>query len=264
MQNTDHSKQLGHMHPISLIINKAAKIFQDIGFSVVDGPELETEWYNFDALNVAKDHPSRDMQDTFWIDTSDNSKKVLRTHTSPMQVHSMEEWVKRNKNNFENGGEVAPLAIICPGKVYRNEATDATHEANFYQLECLFVDIKERVSVGSLKWAIEKMLSELFQRETKVRFRSSYFPFVEPALETDMTCFRCGGVGCSTCKNSGWIELGGSGMVHPKVLSMSGIDSTKYSGFAFGFGIDRIAMMLYGIEDVRLLYNADLRFTSQF
>jgi len=250
------------MHPISLIINRVAKIFQDIGFKVVDGPELETEWYNFDALNVPPDHPSRDMQDTFWIDSKE--RKVLRTHTSNMQVHAMEEWVKKNKDKMEKGIEVEPLAIICPGKVYRKEATDATHEANFYQLECLFVDKKERVSIPNLKWVIEKYLSELFGRPTTIRFRSSYFPFVEPALEVDMECFRCEGVGCSTCKNSGYIEILGSGMVHPKTLEMCGVNSEVYAGFAFGGGIDRIAMMLYGIEDIRYLYNGDLRFTSQF
>lgn len=257
----------GHLHPINLIINKVAKIFQDIGFSVVDGPELETEWYNFDALNVATDHPSRDMQDTFWIDTKDKSRKVLRTQTSNMQIHSMESWVKKNTKENPEGfktGNVEPLAIICPGKVFRNEATDATHEAQFYQLECLFITKKEEVSVGSLKWTIEKYLSELFQKPISIRFRSSYFPFVEPALEVDMTCFRCNGSGCSTCKQSGYIEIMGSGMVHPKVLAMSGIDPEIYSGFAFGGGIDRIAMMLYGIEDIRYLYNGDMRFTSQF
>jgi phenylalanyl-tRNA synthetase alpha chain len=259
------NKQVGHLHPISLIINKVSKIFQDIGFSVVDGPELEYEWYNFDALNVPPNHPSRDMQDTFWIETPPNpplnkegniEQKVLRTHTSNMQIRTMERWVKEKKD--------FPLAVICPGKVYRNEATDATHEANFYQLECLFVDQKEKVSIGNLKWVIENMLSELFKRKISIRFRSSYFPFVEPALEVDMTCFRCGGTGCTTCKQSGWIELGGSGMVHPNTLNMCGIDSEKFAGFAFGFGVDRIAMMLYGIEDVRYLYNGDMRFTSQF
>lgn len=246
----------GHLHPVTLITNKVVEIFEKMGFSVASGPELETEWYNFDALNVAADHPARDMQDTFWIDTKDGSRKVLRTHTSSVQIHTMEEWAKGNKER--------PISIIVPGKVFRNEATDATHEANFFQLECLYVDKKEKVSVGNLKWVIEKMLSELFKRETTVRFRSSYFPFVEPALEVDMSCFRCGGSGCSTCKQSGFIELGGSGMVHPKVLQMCGIDSKEYSGFAFGFGIERIAMMLYGIEDVRLLYSADMRLTSQF
>ncbi len=249
-------KKVGHLHPMSLIINCVTEIFQKIGFRVVDGPELETEWYNFDALNVSKDHPARDMQDTFWIETKDGSRKVLRTQTSNMQIRSMEEWVKTDMSE--------PLAIIAPGKVYRNEATDATHEANFYQLEGLFVDKKEHVSVGNLKWVIEKMLTDLFNRPISIRFRSSYFPFVEPALEVDMSCFRCDGAGCSTCKQSGYIELGGSGMVHPNTLNMCGIDSLKYSGFAFGFGIDRIIMMLYGVEDIRLLYNGDMRFTSQF
>jgi phenylalanyl-tRNA synthetase alpha chain len=246
----------GHLHPTSLIINRAVEIFENLGFSVASGPELETEWYNFDALNVPKDHPARDMQDTFWVETNDGSRKLLRTQTSSVQIHTMEKWAKTDKEN--------PIAIVVPGKVFRNEATDATHEANFYQLECLYVDKKENVSVGNLKWIIEKMLSEIFKRETVVRFRSSYFPFVEPALEVDMSCFRCGGSGCSTCKHSGFIELGGSGMVHPNVLAMCGIDSKEYSGFAFGFGIERIAMMLYGIEDIRLLYSADLRLTSQF
>lgn len=246
----------GHLHPVSLIINRAVEIFENLGFSVASGPELETEWYNFDALNVAPYHPARDMQDTFWIDTEDGTRKVLRTQTSAVQVRTIEEWAKGDKQK--------PIAIIAPGKVFRNEATDATHEANFYQLECLYVDKKEKVSVGNLKWTIEHMLSEFFKRDTTVRLRSSYFPFVEPALEVDMSCFRCGGSGCSTCKQSGFIELGGSGMVHPKVLEMSGVDSKQYSGFAFGFGIERIVMMLYGIEDIRLLYSADLRLTSQF
>lgn len=279
------NNNLGHLHPINLIINKATQIFQKIGFRVVSGPEMETEWYNFDALNVPKNHPARDMQDTFWLDTKDGSRKVLRTHTSNMQVHSMEEWVKENKDKFEKGEQVEPLAIICPGKVYRNEATDARHEANFYQLECLFVDEKEKVSVANLKWTIEKYLSELFLRPTTVRLRSSYFPFVEPALEVDMTCFLCGSTGkvskgnkalpdgeglggdlknCSVCSGTGYIEIMGSGMVHPNTLSMCGIDPKKYAGFAFGGGIDRVAMLLYGIEDIRHLYNGDMRFTSQF
>jgi phenylalanyl-tRNA synthetase alpha chain len=264
----------GHIHPINLIINKATQIFQDMGFRVVSGPEMETEWYNFDALNVPKDHPARDMQDTFWIDTKDGSRKVLRTHTSNMQIHSMEEWVKENKNKFEKGESVEPLAIICPGKVYRNEATDARHEANFYQLECLYVDEKEKVSVANLKWTIEKYLSGLFQKNISVRLRSSYFPFVEPALEVDMSCFLCGQSGkiikdgeeknCSVCSGTGYIEIMGSGMVHPNTLSMCGVDPDKYAGFAFGGGIDRVAMLLYNIEDIRHLYNGDIRFTSQF
>lgn len=258
-------EQTGHLHPISLIINKVTKIFEDkMGFVVADGPELETDWYNFDSLNLPPNHPAREMQDTFWIDKKDaNSKNlIMRTHTSPVQTRTMEKWAKENQNNFGSGGIVKPIAIITPGRVYRNEATDATHEANFIQLECLF--LSENASVGNLKYVIETFLSELFERKISTRFRSSFFPFVEPALEVDMTCFKCGGSGCSTCKNSGWIELGGSGMVHPNVLKNCGIDSEKYKGFAFGFGIDRIAMMLWGIEDVRYFYNGDMRITSQF
>jgi phenylalanyl-tRNA synthetase alpha chain len=255
----------GHLHPISLITNKVVKIFEDkMGFVVADGPELETDWYNFDSLNLPPNHPAREMQDTFWIDKQDDKGKnlIMRTHTSPVQTRTMEKWAKENSDNFKSGKEVRPIAVIIPGRVYRNEATDATHEANFIQLECLYV--AENASVGNLKYVIETFLSELFERKISTRFRSSFFPFVEPALEVDMTCFKCGGTGCSTCKKSGWIELGGSGMVHPNVLKNCGIDSEKYKGFAFGFGIDRIAMMLWGIEDVRYFYNGDMRITSQF
>ncbi len=263
-----NSEQKGHIHPLHLIINKAVQIFQGMGFRVVSGPEMETEWYNFDALNVPKDHPARDMQDTFWLDTKE--RMVLRTHTSNMQIHSMEEWVA--------AGQAGPLAIICPGKVYRNEATDARHEANFYQLECLYVDEKEKVSVANLKWTIEKYLSGIFQKPIDVRLRSSYFPFVEPALEVDMSCFLCDKSGeildkekndgtkktCTVCGGSGYMEVMGSGMVHPNTLNMCGIDSKKYAGFAFGGGIDRIVMPYFHVEDIRHLYNGDMRFTSQF
>lgn len=266
----------GHLHPISLITNKVVKIFQDkMGFVVADGPELETDWFNFDSLNLPPNHPAREMQDTFWIDARDDKGKnlIMRTHTSPVQTRTMTKWATDNADKFQSGESVKPIAIITPGRVYRNEATDATHEANFIQLECLYV--AEDASVGNLKYVIETFLSELFERKINIRLRSSFFPFVEPALEVDMTCFRCGGsghrhdvaegeVGCSTCKKSGWIELGGSGMVHPNVLKNCGIDSDKYKGFAFGFGIDRIAMMLWGIEDVRYFYNGDMRITSQF
>jgi phenylalanyl-tRNA synthetase alpha chain len=247
----------GHLHPISLIINRVTKIFEEkMGFVVADGPELETDWYNFDSLNLPPNHPAREMQDTFWIDKKDATGKnlIMRTQTSTVQSRTMEKWAKSNKEK--------PIAIISPGRVYRNEATDATHEANFFQLECLYVG--EDASVGNLKYVIETFLSELFERKISTRFRSSFFPFVEPALEVDMTCFRCGGSGCSTCKKSGWIELGGSGMVHPNVLRNCGIDTEKYKGFAFGFGIDRVAMMLWGVEDVRYFYNGDMRITSQF
>jgi phenylalanyl-tRNA synthetase alpha chain len=254
----------GGIHPINLIINRLVEIFDKIGFRVASGPELETDWYNFDALNLPPDHPAREMQDTFWLDKKDDRGKntIMRTHTSPVQIRSMENWVKRNEAKLKFGEKVEPLAVICPGRVYRNEATDATHEANFFQLELLYVD--ENASIGNLKFTIEYFLSELFERKISTRFRSSFFPFVEPALECDMTCFKCGGAGCNICKSSGWIELGGSGVVHPNVLKNCGIDSEKYKGIAFGFGIDRIAMMLYGIEDIRYLYNGDMRLTKQF
>jgi phenylalanyl-tRNA synthetase alpha chain len=266
MQNT---KQ-GGVNPINLIINRVAEIFQDkIGFVVADGPELETDWNVFEALNFPPNHPAREMQDTFWIDKRHfNDKKgkeenfLLRTHTSSVQIRSIEKWVKDNKEKLDKQEFVKPIAIICPGRVYRNEATDATHEANFFQLECLYVS--ENASVGNLKYIIETFLSELFERKILIRMRTSFFPFVEPTMEIDMTCFKCGGSGCSICKKSGWIELGGSGMVHPNVLKNCGIDSEKYKGFAFGFGIDRIAMMLWGIEDIRYFYNGDMRLTSQF
>lgn len=266
------------MHPVKLIINKAVQKFQELGFRVVSGPELETEWYNFDALNVPKDHPARDMQDTFWIDTKDGSRKVMRTHTSNMQIHAMEEWSAKNKKenpeNFQAGKNVEPLAIICPGKVYRNEATDARHEANFYQLECLYVDEKEKVSVANLKWTIEEYYSHIFGKKIPVRLRSSYFPFVEPALEVDMGCFLCDQSGkiikdgveknCSVCSGTGFVEMMGSGMVHPNTLFMCGIDPKKYAGFAFGGGIERLAMLRYNIEDIRHFYSGDIRFTNQF
>ena len=258
-------KQIGGIHPINLIINRVVEIFENkMGFVVADGPELETDWYNFDALNLPPDHPAREMQDTFWLDKKDEKgiKQIMRTQTSNVQIRTMEKWVKENKEKLDKNEKVNPIAIIAPGRVYRNEATDATHEANFFQIELLYVD--ENASVGNLKYVIETFLSELFERKINTRFRSSFFPFVEPALEVDMTCFKCGGDGCNICKKSGWIELGGSGVVHPNVLINCGIEASKYKGIAFGFGIDRIAMMLYGIEDIRYLYNGDMRLTAQF
>jgi phenylalanyl-tRNA synthetase alpha chain len=263
MQNIK-TKQ-GGVHPINLIINRVVDIFENkMGFVVADGPELETDWYNFDALNLPPDHPAREMQDTFWIDKKDAIGKnlIMRTHTSPVQTRNMEKWAKENKDKFAKNEKVNPIAIICPGRVYRNEATDATHEANFFQIELLYID--EVASIGHLRYVVETFLSELFERKISTRMRNSFFPFVEPAIEFDMTCFKCGGSGCNICKKSGWIELGGSGVVHPKVLENCGINSEKYKGVAFGFGIDRIAMMLYGIEDIRYLYNGDMRLTSQF
>jgi phenylalanyl-tRNA synthetase alpha chain len=238
----------GHLHPLSHIILKITKIFTEMGFEVADGPEVETEYYNFDALNIPEHHPARDMWDTFWLKPL-NARKLLRTHTSPVQIRYMES----NKPS---------IMIVAPGKCFRHEATDATHEAQFYQIEALVVD--ENISVANLKGTLEIMFEKIFEKKTNVRLRPSYFPFVEPGFETDMTCFKCGGKGCSMCKGTGWIELGGSGMVHPKVLENVGIDSKKYSGFAFGFGIDRIAMLKYGIDDIRSLYQGDLRVVNQF
>lgn len=251
----------GHAHPITLAITRISEIFSSIGFDTVDGPELEDEWHNFDALNVPKNHPARDMQDTFWIKNMITNNKfgepagsVLRTHTSNMQIRAMEKAVKEGKE--------FPLAICCPGKVFRNEATDATHEAQFHQVEMLYVG--KDASLSMMIGIIEKFFSEFFGGNLVVRLRSSYFPFVEPGNEVDMQCFKCVGKGCNICKQTGWIEIGGAGMVHPKVLEASGINPREYRGFAFGCGIDRMVMLKYGIDDVRLLYNGDLRVVNQF
>ncbi len=255
-----------HVHPIILSINKISKIFSDLGFDTVTGPEAEDEWHNFDALNVAKNHPSRDMQDTFWIKDIKLKNKfgeedgmVLRTHTSNMQIRTMEKY----KEEFKKSPDFK-LAICCPGKVFRNEATDATHEAQFYQVEMLYV--AKDASLAMMIGVTQKFLSSFFgsDHELKIRLRSSYFPFVEPGNEVDMQCFKCSGEGCNVCKGSGWIEIGGAGMVHPKVLENCEIDSKEYKGFAFGCGIDRLAMLKYGIDDIRLLYNGDLRVINQF
>lgn len=248
------SNNKGHLHPLTHIMQKTNDIFRGMGFSVADGPEIETEHYNFDALNIPAHHPARDMWDTFWL-KPEESRKLLRTHTSPVQVRYAET-------------HTPPIRIIVPGKVFRHEATDATHEAQFYQLEGLMIG--ENVSLANLKWVLEEYFGKLFETETKIRFRPSYFPFVEPGVEIDMTCFRCGGSGkisdkeCTTCKTTGWIEIMGAGMVHPKVLSSMGIDPRKYTGFAFGGGIDRLAMLKFGIPDVRMLYDGDLRLINQF
>ena len=237
----------GHLHPLSLVIIDIGRIFTEMGFEIAEGPEMETEYYNFDALNIPKDHPARDMWDTFWL--AGDLNKLLRTHTSPVQVRYMEK-------------HKPPIKIIAPGKCYRHEATDATHEAEFYQVEGLVID--KNINLAHLKGVLESFLSKLFDEKTAVRFRPSYFPFVEPGAEVDMVCFKCQGKGCSTCKGTGWIEIAGAGMVHPKVLTDVGIDSKEYSGFAFGFGIDRLAMIKYGIPDMRLVQSGDLRLTNQF
>lgn len=239
---------VGHMHPLSIIIRDISVIFREMGFAVAEGPEIESEHYNFDALNIPKWHPARDMWDTFWLKPK-NDGKLLRTHTSPVQIR----YMKENK---------PPIRIIAPGKVYRHEATDATHEAQFYQLEGLLIE--ENASLALMKGVLETFFSKFFGTKVNIRLRPSYFPFVEPGVEADMTCVKCEGKGCSVCKSTGWIEIMGAGMVHPKVLEWGGINPRKYRGFAFGMGIDRLAMMKYGIDDVRLLYQGDLRLTNQF
>ncbi|MFA5997533.1 MAG: phenylalanine--tRNA ligase subunit alpha [Candidatus Paceibacterota bacterium] len=270
----------GHLHPITILTDKITQIFTEMGFDVADGPELENEWNNFDALNVPRNHPSRDMQDTFWLkpeslvrptaegglgikrESVDRLGRpmghVLRTQTSPIQIREMEKWALLT----ELEKKANPLAIVAPGKVFRNEATDATHEAQFHQVEGLLVG--EGVSLANLKAVLETFFSKLFEKDTTIRMRSSFFPFVEPGVEFDMQCFKCGGAGCNVCKQTGWIEIGGAGMVHPNVLNNCGINNRNYQGFAFGCGMDRLAMLKWGIDDVRLLYNGDLRVVSQF
>lgn len=238
----------GHIHPLSQMLEEITAIFFDMGFTVAEGPEVESEHYNFDTLNIPEHHPARDMWDTFWLKPQ-NAGKLLRTHTSPVQVRFME-------------ANTPPLAIIAPGKVYRHEATDATHEAQFYQLEGLMIG--EDISLAHMKGVLEHFFEKFFGSKVVLRLRPSYFPFVEPGVEVDMSCFKCTGKGCSVCKQTGWIEIMGAGMVHPKVLEAAGVDSSKFQGFAFGAGIDRFAMLKYGIDDVRLLYSGDLRFVTQF
>ena len=235
----------GTMHPISRVILEVTQIFERMGFGIVQGPEVETDYYNFQALNIPEDHPARDMQDTFWVEPG---QILLRTQTSPMQIRTM----KQNR---------PPVRVVVPGKVYRNEAIDATHEAMFHQIEGLLVD--EYCTMADLKGCLERFAHEMFGRDRRLRFRSSYFPFTEPSAEVDISCGLCGGKGCRSCKYSGWLEILGSGMVHPKVLREVGYDPTKYRGFAFGMGVERIAMLKYDIGEIRLFSGNDLRFLRQ-
>lgn len=244
--NDAHSHK-GHLHPLTQITRHIAAILIDMGFSIESGPEIETEYYNFDALNVPKDHPARDMQDTFWI--KGVKETVLRTHTSPVQVHHME-------NN------TPPFKIAVPGKVYRYEATDATHETQFFQIEGLAIG--KDITLAHLKGTLETLLKKLYGDDMVVHFRPGYFPFVEPGVEIDVRCFKCSGNGCPACKQSGWLEVLGAGMVHPNVLSNAGIDPRVWQGYAFGVGVDRLAMLKLGIDDIRLLYSGDLRVVNQF
>jgi phenylalanyl-tRNA synthetase alpha chain len=235
----------GSLHPVTIIQNEIEDLFSSLGFAVLDGPEVETEYHNFDALNIPPEHPARDMQDTFWL----SNGHLLRTHTSPVQVRGMEKLGP-------------PLRMIAPGRVFRNEEVDASHEHTFYQLEGMMVD--RNVSVAHLIYFMKTLLSAIFHRDAVVRLRPGYFPFVEPGFELDIRCLICGGPGCPVCKQSGWVELLPCGLVHPNVLRMSGIDPDQWGGFAFGLGLTRLAMMRYGIDDIRLFASGDLRFLRQF
>jgi phenylalanyl-tRNA synthetase alpha chain len=235
----------GSVHPLTKIQHEIEEVFTSMGFAVLSGPEVESEYNNFDALNIPPDHPARDMQDTFWLEGG----HLLRTHTSPVQVRGMRKLGP-------------PLRMIAPGRVFRNEEVDASHEHTFYQLEGMMVD--REVSVANLIYFMKTLLSAVFKREVTVRLRPGYFPFVEPGFELDIHCLICGGPGCPVCKQSGWVELLPCGLVHPNVLRMGGIDPEQWNGFAFGLGLTRLVMMRYAIDDIRLLQGGDLRFVSQF
>jgi phenylalanyl-tRNA synthetase alpha chain len=255
------AEPIGHLHPIARIEHEIVDIFTRLGFGIADGPEVATEFYNFDALNFPKDHPARDMQDTFWVkpvngrQSADNEegkgRYVLRTHTSSVQVQYMET-------------HTPPLRIVIPGKVFRNEATDASHEFAFHHFECLMVDEAGKVTVAHFKYIAETFFREFFGREVEVRLRPSFFPFTEPSFEFDISCILCDGEGCPVCKKTGWLEIGGAGMVHQNVFTAAGYEEGKYQGFAWGFGLTRLAMMKYRIPDIRLFMGGDVRFIRQF
>ncbi|MBQ9368805.1 MAG: phenylalanine--tRNA ligase subunit alpha [Victivallales bacterium] len=245
---------IGHKHPISLVMDRAVAIFRSMGFIVADGPDLENVWNNFDALNAPQDHPSRTPEDTFYFDLDkrhwlDPETMILRTQTSPVQIRSMK-------------AQQPPVRIVCPGRCYRRDTPDATHGMSFHQIEGLYVD--ENVSLADLKGTLAVFSREMFGPNTKIRFRPHFFPFTEPSVECDASCIVCGGTGCRVCKGSGWIEIAGAGMVNPAVFKNVGYDTEKVSGFAFGLGIERIAMIRYSINDLRLLYDNDVRFLHQF
>lgn len=235
----------GGIHPLNTVLKDMINIFQSMGFDVVDGPEIETEYYNFEALNVPADHPARDMQDTFYV----GDGLILRSQTSATQIRTMEN-------------RKPPIRMICPGRVYRADDVDATHSPVFHQIEGLVVD--KGITMCDLKGTLEQFAREIYGSDTKVKFRPSFFPFTEPSVEVDVSCSECGGKGCRVCKGSGWIEILGAGMVHPRVLERCGIDPEEYSGFAFGIGLDRLTTTRYKISDIRLLFENDIRFLSQF
>ena len=236
---------IGHLHPNTVALEEVEKIFIGMGYEVVEGPEIEYDEYNFTKLNIPPNHPAKDEQDTFYI----NKDIVLRTQTSPVQARVMEK------------GKL-PIRMISPGRVFRSDEVDATHSPSFHQIEGLVID--ENITFADLKGTLAEFARKLFGEDTKVKFRPHHFPFTEPSAEMDVTCFKCGGTGCRFCKGSGWIEILGCGMVHPNVFDMCGIDKTKYTGFAFGVGLERIALLKYEIDDMRLLYENDIRFLKQF
>ena len=237
--------KIGHRHPLAKVEAELSDIFLSMGYTIVEGPEVEYDYYNFQALNIPPNHPARDTQDTFYI----TEKMLLRTQTSPVQIRVMEQ-------------QKPPIRIIAPGRVYRSDAVDATHSPLFHQIEGLVVD--EDITMGGLKGTLEAFAKRLYGDDTRIRLRPHHFPFTEPSCEIDVSCFRCGGKGCPMCKGEGWIEILGGGMVHPKVLQNGGIDPEKYSGFAFGVGLERLVMFRFNIDDMRLLYENDMRFLSQF
>ena len=247
MTRPGSSEQVGSRHPISIVKNEIVGIFSRLGYTVADGPEIEDDWHVFSALNFPPEHPARDMQDTFFIES--NPDVVLRTHTSSIQVRTMER-------------QKPPIRVICPGRVFRNEAISYRAHCIFHQVEGLYID--EGVSFADMKQSILYFAKELFGETATIRMRPSYFPFTEPSAEVDVSCNLCGGKGCNVCKGTGWLEIMGCGMVDPNVLEASGIDSKKYSGFAFGMGVERIAMLKYGVKDLRLYFENDVRFLHQF
>ena len=243
----------GHLHPITIIQREVEDLFTSLGFSIIDGPELESDYYNFSALNIPPLHPARDMQDTFYVSSPDDKKQeldlVMRTHTSPVQIRAMKKYG-------------APLKVVIPGRCFRNEATDARHEHTFYQFEGMMIG--ENINFSNLKSLLEIVGKKLFGEDTKLRMRPKYYPFVEPGNNGEYTCFLCGGKGCRVCKNTGWLEIVGAGLIHPDVLKAGGVDPEKYSGLAFGFGLTRLAMLKYAVNDARLFNSGDLRFLEQF
>lgn len=238
---------VGNQHPLTLMTNEICDLFKSMGYEVVEGPEVEFDLYNFERANIPENHPAREMQDTFFVDV----ERLLRTHTTAIQTRVL-----------ENDSDNLPIKVICPGKTYRRDDDDATHSHQFIQIEGLLID--ENIKMTDLKGTLEVLAKHLFGDDQKIRLRPSYFQFTEPSVEVDVTCFNCKGSGCNVCKDTGWIELLGAGMVHPKVLEMAGIDNQKYSGFAFGMGVDRAVMLKYGVDDIRSLYTNDTRLLAMF